>query len=696
MPEETQDYANPVLGLAHTRFKLSSEAESQMRQNGVDADLFYLGEQWPKEVQQSRILSNRPCLVINQLKKFTRQITNDMRMNRPSVKVIPVKDGDEETAEILEGMVRHIQVASNADIAYDTAGESSVRKGFGYFRVITEYCDEKSFDQEIRIKRIKNAFTVYFDPNCQEPDYSDAKWCFIVEDIPREEFKKLYPKAKMGDVSLSSTGDAQKDWQNNKTVRVAEYFEVVEDEDTLCLMMDGTSMLKSAMSSGAYADAKDQGFIKKERETSSKRVLWRKISAIDILEGGDKGQEWPGKYIPVIPVLGEDLDVDGKRYVQGMIYDAMDPQRQFNYMSTAATEAAALAPKAPWVIAEGQIEGYERYWQSANTQAFSHLPYKPTSLDGHLLPPPQRNTAEPPIAAMTALIQKASEDLKGVTGIYDAGLGHRQGNQSGKAINALQKEGDVANFNYIDNLSRAIRFLGVILLDLIPKIYDAPRVQQIVGEDDTVKTVHINTPLDDKGNPTEDQQAMAKIYDLSAPKYDVTVVAGPSFATKRQESADAMVSLVQSAPELMQVAGDLIVKNMDFPMADKLADRLKKALPPNLQDDENGEDIPPQAKAKLAQSHQMIQQMTETLHQLQDEKDAKTLDLASKEKIAALQADTQITVQAMKSEMDSNQALMIAELQQIQSMLGHYQQLAQAEHAQAIQPPEPPQPQAAQ
>lgn len=688
--EETDSYLNPVLDLAHKRFKLSAEAETDMRQKGVEADLFFLGEQWPKEVQQARIMSNRPCLVINQLKKFTRQVTNDMRMNRPSVKVIPVSDADEETAEILEGMVRHIQVASNADIAYDTAGESSVRKGFGYFRVITEYCDENSFDQEIRIKRIKNAFSVYFDPNCQEPDYSDAKWCFIVEDMPKSEFKKKYPKAEIGNMELSSTGDAEKDWQNNKTVRVAEYFEVVDEDDTLCLMMDGTSMLKSQMKGDAYDVAKQQGFIKRERETTRKKVLWRKISAIDILEGGKEGQEWPGKYIPVIPVLGEDLDVEGKRYVQGMIHDAMDAQRQYNYMSTAATEAAALAPKAPWVIAEGQIEGYERFWQNANVQQYSHLPYKPTSIDGHLLPPPQRNTAEPPIAAMTALIQKANEDLKGVTGIFDAGLGNRSNETSGKAIMARQKEGDVANFNYIDNLSRAIRFLGKILVDLIPKIYDAPRIQQIVKEDDTVETVHINTPLNENGEPTE-QDAMAKIYDLSAGKYDVTITVGPSFATKRQESADAMVSLVQADPNIMAVAGDIVVKNMDFPLADKLSERLKKALPPNLQD-EGDEDMPPQAKAALAQSQEMIQQLTQAVNQLKDEQDSKAAELASREKIAAMNNENKITLQAMQQEMQAAQALMMAELQRIQQTITHSQQLEAAEHAVAIQPEPPSQP----
>lgn len=662
------DYTNPVLTLAMKRFKTAEEAEGDIRQKGLDADNFYMGEQWPKEVQQSRTLSNRPCLVINLLTKFVRQVTNDMRMNRPSVKVIPVKDSSEETAKILEGMVRHIQVASDADIAYDTASQSQVIKGWGYFRVVTDYEDENTFDQVIRIKRIKNAFTVYYDPNCIEPDYSDAKYCFIVEDMPKAEFEKTYPKATVGSVELSSVGDPIKGWKDEKTVRVAEYFEVKEEDDILCLMPDGQSMLKSEMGKEAYQSAKDQGFIKRERPTTRKRVLWRKITATDILEGGMEGQEWPGKYIPVIPVLGEDMDIDGKRWVKGMVYDAMDPQRLYNYESTAMAEAVALAPKAPWIIAEGQMEGYERFWENANVQAFSHLPYKPTDLNGTMVPMPQRNTAEPPIAAMSALVAKASEDLKGVTGIFDAGLGNRSNETSGKAIMARQREGDVANFNYIDNLSRAIRYLGVILLDLIPKIYDAPRIVQITGEDETVKTVPINQPLDAKGNPlpSGQEQAMAKIYDLSAGKYDVAVVTGPSFATKRQEAADAMIQLAQTDPTFMQKAGDLLVKALDFPLHNEIAERLKKALPPELQD-ETEDDIPPQVKAQMSQMGQMIEALTQQVNTLQDEKDQKVAEITSRERIADKNNETKLIIEAARQEGAGAKAILDAEIKNTQA-----------------------------
>lgn len=675
------DTMNPVLELALKRFKLAEEAENDWRNKGLEADKFYVGDQWPTNVQETRRLESRPCLTLNQLPKFVRQVTNDQRMNRPSVKVVPVADADVDTANILEGLVRHIQDDSNADVAYDTACSSQVVKGFGYFRVITDYSDPESFDQDIKIKRIKNAFTVYFDPNCEEPDYSDAKWCFVIHDINREDFERQYPDAEASNLEFSSTGDPQADWANKSLVRVAEYFYIEDEEKKLCLLEDGSTAFQDEIDA-FVAQGGTAPVITQTRVSLVPKVKWCKITVCDVLEE----KPWPGKWIPIIPVLGDDLDVNGKRNLTGMVYGAMDPQRQYNYMSTAQTEAIALSPKAPFILAEGQIEGYERFWDNANTQNFSHLPYKPTSIEGNMVPPPQRQHVEPPIQAMVMATSKASDDLKGITGIFDAGLGARSNETSGKAIIARQKEGDIANFHYIDNLSRAIKHLGRILIDLIPIIYDAPRVVRIVGEDGTSEMVHVNTHLDDKGNPAQPGGPVAKIYDLSTGKYDVTVAVGPSFSTKRQESVDVMTQMVQAYPALMQIAGDILVKNMDWPQAQEVAERFKKTLPPALQDNEEG-DVPPQAKAQMDQMGQMVEQLTATVHQLQDEKDAKSAELASKEKIAAMGNETQIVVEAMKQEMAASQALLLQELQHIAETINHSRQVELQQQQVDVTPP---------
>lgn len=647
---------NKTVELGIKLWKRASDAESDTRQKGLEADKFRAGEQWPENVRASRATDSRPCLTFNRMGQFTRQVTNDMRMNRPSLRIDPVGDADVDTAKIFEGLVRHIQVASNADVAYDCAGESAVGKGWGYFRIVTDYVDENSFDQEIKVKRIKNAFTVYYDPDCQEPDYSDAKYCFIVSDIEKDVFKKDYPKALAGSTEFESTGDTPPTWQTDDYVRVAEWFQVEEKDAKLYLLSNGQTFMAKNDEEAMLA-AQGSGLqIANKRDTKIREVVWRKITWCDVLETN----VWPGKYIPVIPVLGNDMDVDGKRILTGMVYDAMDAQRMYNYWSTCETELIALAPKSPWIAAEGQIEGYESIWQNSNTLNYSVLPYKPTALNGQPVPPPQRIQSEPPINAMIQAIAQADNNMKATTGIYDASLGSRSNETSGKAILARQKEGDVSNFHYIDNLSRAIRFLGVQLLDLIPKIYDAPRVVRIIGEDEVAKTVKINQPSGEK-----DANGVDKIYDLTTGKYDVVVNVGPSFSTKRQESADAMVELTRADPSLMQKAGDLIVKQMDFPMAQELAERLKKTLPPELQEDVSGDDVPAPIKAKLAQYDQMISQLTEALNAAQDQINQKQLELTSKERMNSQNNETKLVIETLKQETAASHALLMAELQRI-------------------------------
>lgn len=681
----------PVLTLAHKRFKTVQDAENDIRNKGLDCQKFRVGEQWPDNVQQSRAIASRPCLTFNQMPQFIRQVTNDARMNRPSVKIAATNDDNVDTAKVLEGLVRHIQVASNADVAYDTAMDSAVAIGWGYWRITADYIDDDSFDQELGLQRIKNPFSVYYDPACIQPDYSDARYCFVVEDCPRDEFKLDYPESAMGDLQFSSIGDNPPEWATNDTVRVAEYFEVIEDDDTLCMMMDGSTMLKSEMAKGGYDEASGRGYIKQERPTKTRKVMWRKITGIEILEE----KEWPGKYIPIIPVLGEDIDVDGKRHLTGMVFNAMDAQRQYNYMRTAQTEAIALAPKAPFIIALGQLEGFEPIWQTANIATYSHLPYNPISVDGIAVPPPMRSQAEPPVQAMIQASAEAAQDMKSTTGIYSAGLGKREGDASGKAINALQKEGDVSNFHYIDNLSRAIHFTGIQLIDLIPKIYDAPRVLRIVGEDQTSKTVKVNQPSGEQGTGP-DGNPIDKIYDLTTGKYDVVVEVGPSFTTKRQESVDAMTALAQAYPPLMQAAGDIMVKNMDWPQAQDVAERLQAMAPPPIQaliakDDKTP--IPAPVQQALQQSQQMIQQLSGTVHALQDQLDSKSADNASKERIAAQNNETAIAIAALKEESASNRMALdhglSAIMAKLESSLGVDSQLAIAHNMPAPEPSSP-------
>ena len=527
-----------VVQTAVKRFEFSADSEKENR-DAFKADLdFYVSDQWDADIKNNRMTGQRPCLTINRLPQFIRQITNSIKQNMPNVRVIPVNDSDEDVAEILEGMMRHIQQASNANVAYGNAINTQVICGIGYYRIITEYADDKGFNKEIRIKQIKNPLSVYVDPTAIESDLSDAQYMFITEDIPIEEFKKRWPdKQPITNDMLQGMGDSQAKWltKDESAMRIAEYFAIEDGEETTIYQLEDGSVVTEVPEGVKPA---------KERKVTEKKVVWRMISAIEVLEE----KPWDGKYIPIVPCFGEVMVVDGKKTIKGMVRDATDPQRMYNYWASAQTEMIALAPKAPFVIALGQVEGLEQFWQDANIKNFAYLPYKPISVDGTVLGAPQRQVAEPPVQAMVQAIQQASQDLKATTGIYDASLGNQSNETSGKAINARKLQGDIANYHYVDNFTNSLIYTGKILLDLIRKTYDVAHVARVLGEDETYKFKKINQPSGEKDN-----NGIEKIYDITVGDYDVVIDTGPSYKTKRQESADQMATIAQGNPQIMQL-----------------------------------------------------------------------------------------------------------------------------------------------
>ncbi len=671
------------LRLAQDRFKQCAEAEAEMRKESLDDLEFSVGKQWPDDIETQRQADGRPCLTMNRAPQFLRQITNEQRQQRPSTVINPAGDNsDPETAEILQGTVRHIEVISDAEIAYDTAFDSMGRCGIGYWRIVTEYVDDASFDQEIKIKRVKNPFTVYLDPNCAEADKSDARFAFVVEDVSADEYKWRYPDSAAASLSefISIGGQPLQDGLDKDRIRVAEYFYVEDQPGFLVRLADGRIMEEEQyeqekITTGWQPAASELGplspsspvsppsslpSVLERRKIFRRRIKWAKINALEILEERD----WPGKWIPIVPLVGDDIDVDGQRHVAGLLRHYKDPQRMYNYWISAATETIALAPKAPHVAAEGQLEGHEEEWRQSNVRNLAVLTYKPKTVDGALVPPPQRQQFEPPIQAMSMMVRQADNDMKATTGIYDASLGQRGPDESGKAILARQKQTDLGTLNFTDNLSRSLRHSGRILIDLVPRIYSVPRVQRIIRPDGTVDHVGMFNSQNQAGGEgavarqvlsiqaLQLMQKVKKIYDVGVGQYDVMVSVGPSYQSKRQEAVASMMALVQSYPNMMQAAGDLLVRNMDWPGAKEIADRLKKLLPPQLLDNADGGNQAPQTQmAKLqAQLQAMMQQhgaLVAELNQAVELIKSKRLDLESKERIAAMQAQVQLlTVEA--------------------------------------------------
>jgi len=585
--------------------RLCNDSDSNNRAEALDDVRFAAGDQWPVDVQNSRVLEARPCLTINKVDAYIRQICNQQRQQRPRIKVHGMNnESDAKIAEILTGICRHIENQSDADSAYDHAFEYAVKMGWGYWRITTDYVREDSFDQEIYIKPVENPFTVYFDPNSVLPDGSDAERVLITTVISKNVFKKMYPEAEF-DQGFSSrgTGDTESEWVTKEDIRIAEYFYTERTKEMLLQLSDGTTGYSDEIPSKEVLEAAGITVVDK-RETWRKKIRWCKLTAMEILEEG----EWAGKFIPIVPTYGQEVRVDDKHKKFGLVRMAKDPQRMYNYWSTALTETVALAPKAKWLLAEGQDEGHENEWAMANIKAMPVLRYKQTDIEGRPAPQPTRLQPEPPPAGVMSALQSMNSDLQAVVGIFDPSQ-LPQGLQSGKSINGQQMQADMTNFHYYDNLTRSIRHTGRIILDLVPKIYDRERVMRIIGDDGKPEIVTLN-------QPGSDENGVAKVLnDVTVGEYDVVMDTGPGYNSKRQEAVDAMTSLFAADPALVQIAGDLYVRNMDFPGSDVIADRLA-VNNPLAQIDEKSE-VPPQAQMMIAKSQDTIKQLQQQIQMMQ-------------------------------------------------------------------------------
>ena len=530
-----------------------------------------------------------------------------------------------------------MKLPANREIADDNAFDFMVRGGFGWTRIVTVEIDEEG-NQEPRIKWVKNPFAVYGAPGTDEPDGSDRDYLFQIEDMPMEEYENEFPESAMaGLTDFTSLGDRTPEWANKEknTVRVAEYWYREPDPTN----------------------------------KKKKRVMWAKINAVEVLDGnedGTAGRPWPGeakpcRYIPYCKVAGDDLMIDGRQHQAGIVRHMKEPMKMYNVMSSAAVQSAMMAPLAPFVIAEGQIENHEDEWRLMNKKMSAVLIYKAKDINGTPIPPPARNSAEPPIQAFAAILARCEIDLQACSGIYNPSLGKQEGDQSGRAIGLLQKQSDVATLNFSDNLARMIRFRGRILLDLIPKVMDTPRIMRIINPDSTVRHVITHAGADQAEDAQElvsEAEGVKEIHDLTLGEYDCTVSVGPSFQTKRAEAVQSQLEMLKILPpQTAQNLLDMIVRNMDWPQSQEMADRLKKMLPPQLLEG-SGDDPQSQIAQLQAQLQQLtgqhqimtetIQKQTDIIKEKQVEQQAKVhmveLQEQSAQQVAKINADTKIAV----------------------------------------------------
>jgi hypothetical protein len=592
------------------RLRMATAAESENRIRGIEALKFRWGDQWDADVRNVRKIDGRPALTINHTNTFCARLENTLRQQRPRIKCHPVGDGaDVDTASVVNGLIRHIETRSNASVAYDTGVISSINIGWGYWRIVSEYLDERSFDQELIIKPIRNPFTVYMDPSSVMPAGEDQGWCVISETMKRAEYKRRYPKAENAEWRYTDApGDMVTDWESKEELRLAEYYRIHEVRDTLLRMSDGSTKLRSELAEAAIIQAVGLTIVA-ERPTTRRVVEWFKLNGRTVIDR----RTIPGRFIPVIRCEGNVLDVNGRVCRKGMVEDLKDPAQMFNYWRTAQTERYALTPKAPWVVAEGQIDGHPE-WNDANQKSYSTLVYKPIpGPDGMTpLPPPQRVPPAQVEAGMSEAAQGAEHDLMSVAGMPQENPEISARVVSGnKYLQRRQGMQDLTHFQYYDNQTLAIAWTGSILLELIPYYYDTARIQRIIGDDGIPQMVDINKPT-----PSPEDPAILTVKnDLTVGRYDVVMDTGPGYATKREEAAESMIELLGTplGEQVSATSGDIIVRNMDFPGADEVADRIAVTIPGAL--DKIMEGLPKQAQTIIGSLQAQMKQKDEQLQQ---------------------------------------------------------------------------------
>lgn len=627
------------------------EALSPMQTDGLaDARFALLGEQWPLEIETDRRRQGRPTLTMNHMPKYIRQVTNDARQNKPQVTIRPVDGGaDVKIAEIYGGIVRQIESASDADIAYDTAAFCAVTQGVGFWRVDIDYACNDSFNYDIKIGRIPNPLSVLFDPLSQAGDASDWRGAFITEEVEKKEFEARFPGA---DTAGWKDAPWQEQWFSGDMVRLAEYWKREEVERTIWLMSDGQVIDEDTL---GRADVKGQfdaaGITAdKSRVVPSYKITHKLMSGAETLEE----KEWAGTLIPIVPVFGEEFWIEGRRYWRSLIHHGKDAQRNFNYWRSAGTELIALAPKAPWVGPKNFIGtgAQAEKWGSANVESHAFLEY-----DGQVVPIRADFAGVP--AGVLQEANLAAEDMREIIGINLAGFGVQdpRGAESGRALRMRRTEADTGTFHFHDNLMRAVRYSGRVMVELIPKVYNTARTIRVLGQDGTQDMVKVNQPIP--------QGDTVMNYDLTVGKYDVAVDVGPSFTTRREEAVESMTAFVQAYPPAAPIMADMIAKASDWPESGKVARRMEALLPPAIKAMEAGEpppapEPPPEVQAEMAKAQaaiQISQQKATQDFQLEQQK------AQNRAEIERQQALADIAVMKMKAEAEAEMERQRAALQ---------------------------------
>lgn len=693
------------LQLAKSRFQQGQTADKNQIQRELDDIKFYNGEQWPDDVKAARAGQNasnglppvpaRPCITINKVRQPVRQVLNQERQADMGVEIAPADDFadvqgapqiDHSEIELREGLVRRIQRESQAQDARTWAFARAVQAGRGYYGVMTRFVkqnmtgrpDPSWWDQEIYVQRFYNQAAVTLDPAHEQPDGSDAEWAFVATDIPWDQYHAMFPRAKddaknqlnddLSDEEFRGLGDQEPGWfhlegpegKKIRMCRVVDYYYTERTSKLLALLPDGSTMWADDVPPGTA--------ILETRQVIQKSIKWAKIDGVQVLEETD----WPGNYIPIIKVVGEELQPhDTERRVEGMVRPGREANQGFNFMVSKWVEMIGLAPLTPLMVEEGQVEGYEEWYNQANTRTLPYLPYKMTNLDGgKAAAPPFPAPREVPIAPVAASVQMFDEAVKDTTGVPASTLGDTDPTlKSGRAIKAVLDQSRQGTSNYLDNLARSIRQEGIVINDLLYPIYgNRPgRLARIINGQGEAQTILIGKPFTMEGDgkfrrpqlAQEGAQGVQRYQLTKDASFNVAVKVTKDFDTRREQIVAMLGDMFTANPELMGVYGDIYFNNLDAPGHKQMAERAKAMLVPPVQKllegEQQGQASNPVDQMKLQQQGQMIDELSQQVQQ--QAQIINTKQVESQAKLQQAQVDGQVKLEEARIKAETDLAI---------------------------------------
>lgn len=630
------------LALMRKRFEHVCSQDSDNRDSYIkNVRISSSSNQWDEEVKKRRG-ANRPALTFNLLNLVVKQIIGDYRQNKMAIDVLPAGGpATEDVADILSGIIRNIETDSKADQAYTNALECAARGNIGWLRVVTEYEADDVFNQKLMIKPVSNPLTVYCDPNARRVTREDAEWMIITEMLSKDEFRRQYPEAEENGWDLVDVNsDDMEDWGDDEQIRVAEYYTKERVSERLVAFDNGSVI---AIDSDDEIEALKQIGINpiKERQADRINIKWRKCTGSNILET----RMYKAKFIPLIPSLGEEVNIEGKVCLRSAIYYGIDAQHSYNYERSTSIERSALAAKAPWKVTQKEIEMWRDQWDNANNTPQPYLVFTPDAAHPQ---GPERIEPPNPSGADAQNAQAAAQDVQRTTGVFDSQLGQKSNVHSGIGLQEQQAQGVTSTFIFIDNLRSAIEHCGRVLVDWIPITYDKERVVRTINAEDSIEMQTINQKKENRL-----LGVMEILNDVTVGKYDVVVTAGKAFASRRAEAVEGMLKWAQAFPQQAPLVADQILENMDVPGGDVMAARIKRSLPPQVVDDPDspeGQQAMQQAQQKQQQQEQMQQQLLQAKIQTEQGKNQAAMakshatEVSAQAEVVRAKADTIIAV----------------------------------------------------